>query len=547
MRKSKLVDKKIKSRVFIIGFDGATFNVIRPMLASGKLPNLQKIINDGAHGILNSTLPAHSCPAWTSLATGVHPGTHGIYGFFNRQKGKYSYPTVNSNQIQSPTMWKILSAQNYKIGVVNVPVTYPPMSVNGVMISGMLSPDMKSAFHPQSLYSEIKKAVPNYQVEVRSPEKNEEYLEEAFQNIQRRTALFKHLVDSNDFDFFMNVYTELDRIQHFYWAAMDLKNPMHSKNLPEAMKNGIEQTYKALDHSLHDVFERMTDDDLLLIVSDHGFEGVYKLFRVNQWLEKNGYLKKKIGFGKMIVKIKKMLIRMGLQTFFRKVQKRVPIAKQHDVSNLPFVRDINWKKTKAIYGPNMGININRKGEYPQGIVSDKDYESLCDEIIAKLKKTTDLDGFSPFEAIYKREEIHSGQALNLAPDIRIVLGRRPDGSGKYQLNSEFSGDIFAYSPRIHASHKKEGVIFAYGKNVKSGAKIENAGIWDILPTVFSHLGAKIPNHVEGETISEMFEKENSLKFYDYQSQISEKSEEEMNSEQAKKIENRLRELGYLED
>ena len=158
----------------------------------------------------------------------------------------------------------------------------------------------------------------------------------------------------------MNVYTELDRIQHFYWAAMDLKNPMYSKNVPEAMKNGIEQAYKALDHSLSDVFDKMTDKDLLLIVSDHGFEGVYKIFRVNQWLEKNGYLKKKLGFGKMIVKIKKVLVQMGLQSFFRKVQKRVPIAKQHDVSNLPFVRDINWKKTRAIYGPNMGININRK-------------------------------------------------------------------------------------------------------------------------------------------------------------------------------------------
>ncbi len=193
------MSEKRKKRVFIVGFDGATFNVIRPMLISGKLPNLQKIIDDGAHGILNSTLPAHSCPAWTSLATGVHPGEHGIYSFFNRQKGKYSYPTVSSNQIQSPTMWQILSEQNYKIGVANVPVTYPPSPVNGVMISGMLSPDLKSAFYPKSLYSEILDAVPNYEVEVRSPQKDEKYLEAAFQNIQRRSALFRHLVDSNDF------------------------------------------------------------------------------------------------------------------------------------------------------------------------------------------------------------------------------------------------------------------------------------------------------------------------------------------------------------
>ena len=126
------------SRFLVIGIDGGTFDLIRPWAEAGDLPNLARLMAEGVHGPLESTLPPVTAPAWSTFATGKNPGKHGVFDFILPMGGRYDL--VNATSIHAPTLWQIISEAGLKCGVMNVPVTYPPAPINGFVIGGMLSP-----------------------------------------------------------------------------------------------------------------------------------------------------------------------------------------------------------------------------------------------------------------------------------------------------------------------------------------------------------------------------------------------------------------------
>ncbi|MCK4831862.1 MAG: alkaline phosphatase family protein, partial [Anaerolineales bacterium] len=127
-----------KHRILVLGVDGATFDLIEPWAAAGYLPNFARLMAGGVHGELESTLPPVTSPAWPSFMTGCNPGKHGVFDFIRPQGDGFGL--VNSTSIRQPTIWQILSDAGLKVGVMNVPVTFPAQPVNGFMITGLLSP-----------------------------------------------------------------------------------------------------------------------------------------------------------------------------------------------------------------------------------------------------------------------------------------------------------------------------------------------------------------------------------------------------------------------
>src|SRR5438093_9058449 len=114
------------TRVFMIGWDGATFDLIRPWVAEGKLPNIARLVETGVHGPLRSTIPPWTFPAWTSFMTGKNPGKHGIFDFFRTRPGSYDLEFVNGGMRRTVSFWQILSAAGHPVISVSVPCTFPP-------------------------------------------------------------------------------------------------------------------------------------------------------------------------------------------------------------------------------------------------------------------------------------------------------------------------------------------------------------------------------------------------------------------------------------
>ena len=225
-------------RVLIVGLDGATFDLIRPWVAQGRLPRLQALLAQGTAGELRSTVPPMSPPAWSSFMTGVNPGKHGIFDFTERKPGTYEIQFVSSRQRKAETIWKILSRAGKRVCAVGVPTTYPVEAVNGVMISGFDTPAMnEKAIHPPGLYAEIVEKVGEYILS--SDVMRHVYdqridlaVETMLRCIRRKADIAKYLWAREPWDCFMVVFGETDSAIHYFWKHHDPQSPQYAPRPP---------------------------------------------------------------------------------------------------------------------------------------------------------------------------------------------------------------------------------------------------------------------------------------------------------------------------
>src|SRR4030065_410257 len=147
-------------RTIVIGLDGATFDLILPWVEQGHLPSFRRLIEEGSWGELESTMPPLTGPAWSSFITGKNPGKHGIYDFMYRDPKGYRSITINATLRKGPSFWRLLGDQGKRVIVFNVPVTYPPEEVNGIMISGFPTPPKSKDFvYPPELREDLEREI----------------------------------------------------------------------------------------------------------------------------------------------------------------------------------------------------------------------------------------------------------------------------------------------------------------------------------------------------------------------------------------------------
>ncbi|HKT38220.1 MAG TPA: alkaline phosphatase family protein, partial [Ktedonobacterales bacterium] len=138
-------------RVLAIGIDGVPYSFAMRQIAEGRMPNLARIFQAGTVRPLNSSWPFVSSVAWSSFMTGCNPGKHNIYGFVDRRLNTYDVFLPNSSTMKREPIWCELSKAGKEVVVMNVPVTYPPRQVNGLMVSCFLSPSLEKATYPKEL------------------------------------------------------------------------------------------------------------------------------------------------------------------------------------------------------------------------------------------------------------------------------------------------------------------------------------------------------------------------------------------------------------
>lgn len=154
-------------RILVIGIDGATFELIDPYIREGALPTLGALAERGVRGELESTIPPITGPAWASFMTGCNPARHSIGDFMRRRPGSYTLQPVNSTNIRTITLWEWMGRAGKRIVVLNVPVTYPPSPVNGVMVTGLLTPNTAQDFaYPAGVGTQLHERF-EYQIHLR--------------------------------------------------------------------------------------------------------------------------------------------------------------------------------------------------------------------------------------------------------------------------------------------------------------------------------------------------------------------------------------------
>jgi len=552
-----------KARVFIIGLDGATFDLILPWIKEGKLPSLSHMMENGAYGELRSTIPILTPAAWSSFMTGKNPGKHGIVGFFTRENDSYVVKVINSTHRSAKEIWTILSEKGKKVGIVNVPLTYPPKSVNGFMVTGMMTPPKSDNFtYPPPLKEEVEKVVGSGTLDplLTSLEREEVFINEVFDSTEKLAKISLLLTEKQEPDFFMVVFNGTDYIQHRFWKYIDPKHPEYKAEKSVKYRKMFLQLYQRIDEILGNFLKKTDERTTVIVMSDHGSGPLHKYIHVNSWLMQTGLLKLR---KRLTTRLKCFLYRRGinpqkiLNALFSihlgniRIKTDRTDKKLQSISNKLFLSfsDVDWPKTKA-YSIGSGIiYINLKGREPSGTVSPgQEYESLREQISARLYGLKDPEtGEFVIKKVYKKEEIYRGPHIDTLPDIVFIP--KP-GYTTFEEHEFAAKSVITQTKIISGTHRLNGILIMKGGGIKKSATLQDASIMDVAPTILYLLGLPIPTDMDGRVLEGALTSSylhlNPVRYAKDSTQVLLKKKDEVYEDKdEEEIKSRLRALGYI--
>jgi len=298
-----------RGRVLLVGIDGASPRIARPLLAAGRLPNLARIADEGVWGPLQSQLPLASPRIWNTIATGKTPEKHGIRSFVRRD-GDHLELLLSSDR-RTHALWNIVSDAGLRVGVVNFWNTYPPERIDGVMVSDHLlpaevqgrqtvakagAPPPGPLVYPEAWQARVAQALgPGAPlVDAPDPFAHADAFPEwvagghaaeggvsALAQRLREDVAYARIALAIDAaihpDLLMVLLPGIDRVSHAIWAGVEPpeRYPKRLRASPEeraALAEALEAYYAYTDALIGALVARFGPEDLVLVVSDHGFE-----------------------------------------------------------------------------------------------------------------------------------------------------------------------------------------------------------------------------------------------------------------------------------
>jgi predicted AlkP superfamily phosphohydrolase/phosphomutase len=436
-----------KGRVFVLSIDGVPHSFLAAQMAQGRLSNLSKLVAQGSFVRMRSVLPTISSVAWSTFMTGKNPAKHGIFGFVDRRPNSYEMFIPTSLNMTAKTLWEMLSEQQRRVVVINVPVTYPVRPVNGVLVSGFLATSLRKATHPADIAQLLEQM--GYRIDADAAlarESLDKFLDDLRITLEKRLEAMYYFMDHQPWDYFHVHVMGTDRINHFMWTHMEQGHPRYGQAFLDY--------YEQIDQVLGLLPDKLDDDVTFILMSDHGFCSVKREVNLSRFLVERGWLKFKQeppkGIGDM---------------------------------------DAASRAYTLIPGR---VYLNLKGREPQGSVEPADYEQVRQQLIEELM---DLrlpdDGQRFIHRVARREEIYRGEHLSDAADLIAVPF---DG---YDLKADVKKDVLAEKTALEGMHTyDDAFVYMRGRKIVR----QDVEIADLLPTICHLMDVPIPNDVDGHVM-----------------------------------------------
>jgi predicted AlkP superfamily phosphohydrolase/phosphomutase len=547
-------------RALVIAIDGATLDLIGPWAQEGQLPHLARLIQRGAHGHLQSTIPPITGAAWSTFQTGVNPGKHGVFDWLTRQAKSYQLVPISSRSIRRQVLWEYLSAQGLRVGVIGVPVSYPARAINGFMLTDLLTPEGEDYAFPPGLRSEIEARVGRYPVmpdHWRGRHAAARWLRNLKASLAQRMKIARYLLEHWPWDFLMVHIMETDSVQHQMWHLLDGEERAVYR-AHGVSGNPILEIYQQADAAIGELIES-APDATVFVLSDHGFGPLHYNIHLNCWLLHHGYLRLRRNPATLI---KHLGFQLGLTAHrlnylaeeLRQLERgaRLRHIEVHRLFGRVFLsmQNIDWEQTRAYSYGNVGqVFLNLRGREPQGCVARREAEALLNQIAHELQELKNpLNGERAIARVYRKEEIYHGDHLDRAADLILAPADHymAIGTSEFLANREIT-------PAYAGSgwHRMEGVFIAAGEAIRRGS-ISHLSIVDMFPTLVCAMGLLPPPGLDGKACTAIFTKEfladlsQTLAAVPGQPlQIASGPDPEPNDRRDQEIRDRLRALGYI--
>lgn len=543
------------SHVLIIGLDGATFDLARPWMAAGHLPNLARLHQQGASGALQSTIHPITGAAWPSFMTGANQGQHSVYDFVRRRPGTYELELMYGSHIAVPTLFELVGQAGLPVISLNVPITYPPRLVNGVMVSGLFAQPSPDIAYPRPVYDELHALEgeyiisPAYNAYARDP--RQDYLDQLHRMTRIHLRAMRHLLATRPWQLGMVVFTATDLAQHAFWADMEAGQG--------AFAEAILNIYRQVDAAVGDLLTDLPPETLVVLMSDHGAGPLDSFVQLNRWLYQQGFLKFRPGRTSWRAKVvraawaawRRVLPPKLIGAIRARVGKRYNQVRDQMESTL-FSTRIDWPHTQVFaLGACGNLFLNVKGREPEGVVEPgAHYDQVCADVTARLMQLTDpLTGQKLVENVLRGHEVYAGPHAHHAPDL-VILWKdyRYWGRGRYDFDDL---EVFRRRPKwdfselpLTCTHRMNGLVFLAGPNIRAGHMLTGARIVDVTPTLLAALGLPIPDYMDGRVLHEAFVVPPQAAISNQAGQAP-VADSGYTAEEAAEIEEHLKSLGYL--
>ena len=553
----------MSSRVFLLGWDGATWDILRPLMAEGRLPVLQSLMKKGVSGTLQSVFPPLSPVAWTTVMTGKNSGKHGIFEFLEHHHNPLQGKVNSSRAIKSELVWETAGRYGKRTVAGGVPMSYPPRPINGFFVGDFLSPADSADFSSDpAAFEAMKKSLGGKYRAWATVTHDGGHEADALADLQsfltEHLAAVEYMATHHEWDLFMYDLMATDRIQHELWHAWQ---PSHMKAKGRDLtkiRDGFIEFWESLDAGVGRILEKLGPETNVILMSDHGFGPIEWYVNFNVWLLDEGFIKLK---NSLYVRQKHWFFRRGVTPeWIYKIMTKLGLADQR-VSRFQGKQDnfwdrlatsgflsgkhIDWSQTLAYAQGNFGqIFLNIKGRQPNGCIEPADAPALLERIKERLLEIKHPETGEPLvERVIERDELYSGPLSHMGPDLTVVLkdwNYRTIGLHEFTTHKTISP---AFGPT--GDHRMEGMIVGTGPAFEPGVEPQNASLLDIAPTVLHLLGVPVPEDMDGRVLTELLRPELCGELQKQEAVEAGVSAADYGEDDDAVIQQRLADLGYL--
>ena len=451
-----------KVKFMVLSIDGVPHGLMQRMMTEGVMSNLAKLYEKHGMQQMRSVQPTVSCVAWSSYMTGCNPGKHGIYGFIDRREGAWDLAFPNGRMMATDNIWQVLSKADKRVFGMNVPATYPPKPVNGILVGGFLTPTVDKAAYPASVNEYLNSI--DYQIDSdaglarkdkRAMLGNLDYC------LNKRMEAMFHFLDAENWDFFHTHIMGSDRINHFLLQKAEEGDP----EFAPAFFN----FYRNVDFYIGKLMDKLGDDVPLMIFSDHGFCQIKQEVQLSRYLIEKGWT--------------------------------------HLASQIQHPLSIDPAGSKAYCLIPGRIFVNLKGREPGGIVSLEEYqqtrEALKKDLLEMVEPKT---GDRVIDKVLMREELYwptgnqgtcavtpeqtarAGGTYGTAADLIAVPN---DG---YDLKLGLAGDVLFQKTELEGMHTyHDAFMIARGVELPK----DNLEILMLARPILKRMGVEPPADMDG--------------------------------------------------
>jgi predicted AlkP superfamily phosphohydrolase/phosphomutase len=476
--------------------DGADHDLVRDLVAEGRLPTIARLAREGTFGPLRSTVPAVTPTAWSSFLTGLNPAGHGIFNFTTNPNRARSRIENAASRAGAP-FWRRLGAAGVRSAFVGIPFTYPPEPIAGVLVTGYGGPARPTVL-PDSAADRIFGAYPelvtaHHPMAERWWEDFPRYTRRLIEHVDQMAGVCRIALELEpELQLLCVDFMSSDFAGHLGYNRLDPTHPAHD---PEEAGDELVQVYEAVDRACGELIEeaerRFDEEPTVFLISDHGMKPIHWVFHANQWLAEAGLLRFR---RRSLQPLRRSRLDYLARVDQRLARTRASYARALDAFPLlPAPRadrefgDVDYGRTRAYcYGTGGQIFLGEAS----GALAD---QGAAHEVEQALAEITHPETGAPAFDVRRKEELYRGPFLHKAPELVLlprdervfVESSRRTWPAAFERHERLDPEAFYGYSGHHGLH---GILAAAGPGIREDDLPADAEITQLPATFLSLLG-----------------------------------------------------------